>query len=53
MRYFQLFCIPILLYTWVAWTVFSWRNPIANEMSFFRDFGSVMMFEKLDKYQTK
>jgi hypothetical protein len=42
----------VALYMWVAWIVFSWRNPTANEMSFVRDFPSVVTFQKLDKYQT-
>lgn len=40
-----------MVYAGVAFTVFQWRNPLANKMSFYRDFGSVMRFEKLPGYQ--
>jgi hypothetical protein len=40
-----------VLYVSFAFTVFQWRNPTSNSMSFFRDFGSVAMFKKLPQYQ--
>ncbi len=42
-----------LLYLLIAWTIFQWRNPTANEMSFLRDFPSVVLFKKLPEYQVK
>lgn len=41
----------VIVYGGVAFTVFQWRNPTANKMSFWRDFGAVMRYEKLAKYQ--
>jgi hypothetical protein len=43
--------LTVMLYVGIASTVFQWRNPTANQMSFWRDFSSVMTFKKLDKYQ--
>ena len=43
----------VFLYPGIAWMTFQWRNPTANTMSFWRDFGAVMRFEKLDAYQPK
>jgi len=52
--------IPSLAYTlfamalffWLtAATIFMWRNPKANSMSAYREFKSVMRFEKLDTFQ--
>ena len=40
-----------VIYAGIAFTVFQWRNPTANRLSFFRDFGAVMTFEKMAKYQ--
>jgi hypothetical protein len=40
-----------MIYGGIAFTVFQWRNPTANKMSFWRDFGAVMKYEKLAKYQ--
>jgi len=39
------------LYMSVAWPVFQWRNPLSNEMSFFRNFGDVVTWKKLPEYQ--
>ena len=43
--------VAAIIWMSVAWPVFQWRNPIANNMSFFRDFGAVVTLQKLDKYQ--
>jgi len=32
-----------------VWSIFQWRNPIAMNMSFWRDFGAVVTLQKLDK----
>jgi hypothetical protein len=40
-----------MAYAGFAFMVFQWRNPLANKMSFYRDFVSVMRFEKLPGYQ--
>lgn len=39
------------MYATFAFSVFQFRNPTANNMSFWRDFAAVMSFQKLDKYQ--
>lgn len=39
------------LYLAVAWPVFQWRNPLSNEMSFFRNFADVVTWKKLPEYQ--
>lgn len=41
-----------MAYAGIAFTVFQWRNPTANRLSFYRDFSAVIRFEKLAKYQT-
>lgn len=44
--------IPLgLLYLAVAANVWAWRNPKANQMTVWREFGSVVTFKKLEKYQ--
>ena len=43
--------VIVAIYVWGAWGVFCWRNPTANEMSFFRDFSHVVTLSKLEKYQ--
>ena len=35
----------------LAFVIFQWRNPLANNMSFYRDFGPMLRFEKLPGYQ--
>ncbi len=39
------------VYTEIAWTTFRWRNPTANSLSYWRDFGAVHRFERVDAYQ--
>lgn len=41
------------IYLGIAWAAFQWRNPLANRMSFYRDFGAVVRFEKMPEYQSK
>lgn len=43
--------VAFFLYMAAAWAVFQWRNPTANEMSVFRDFGAVVKWQKLERYQ--
>ena len=38
-------------YICISWFAFQWRNPIANEASFFRDFPEVLKWERMPKYQ--
>lgn len=38
-------------YVSLSFSVFQYRNPTANQMSFYRDFEAVIGFQKLDKYQ--
>jgi len=35
----------------VAFMAFQWRNPKANSMSFFRDFVSIIAFQRIQEYQ--
>lgn len=44
------FAIMFIVYS-AMYTVFAWRNPKANNMSYLRDMGSVITLQKLDKYQ--
>lgn len=39
------------LYMGIAWGVFQWRNPKANQMSYFRDFVSVVTWRRVPNYQ--
>lgn len=48
---FKWLALLCMAYAGIAFTVFQWRNPLANTMSFYRDFGSVMRFERLPGYQ--
>ncbi len=43
--------IVVIVYLMINWGIFQWRNPLANEMSFFRDFKEVITFKKMEKYQ--
>lgn len=43
--------VIFILYCAVATTVFQYRNPKANDMCIFREFGDVIKFNKLEKYQ--
>ncbi len=45
------FLIPLLLYSAIAFPVFQWRNPKANEMTFYSEFGNVITFQRMEKYQ--
>ena len=47
----NLLAVALLLYVLTAWLVFQWRNPTANEMSFFRDFTDVVTWRTPDRYQ--
>lgn len=47
---YLLIVIPAL-YLFAAWMGFQYRNPKANQMSFYRDFVSVIRWEKLEEYQ--
>ena len=40
-------------YIMMAWAAFSWRNPKANKMSFYRNFVHVVTWQKLPEYQTE
>lgn len=44
-------CMVGIVYLAIAWPVFQWRNPLANKMSFFRDFADVVTWQKLPGYQ--
>ncbi len=48
-------CTMVLLfavfYSAIAFPVFQWRNPKANEMTFYSEFGNVITFQRMEKYQ--
>ena len=44
--------ITIAVFILLAWAAFQWRNPMSNEMSFYRHFGEVVTFQNLPEYQT-
>lgn len=47
----MLITLITVIYLSIAFAVFQWKNPLSNEMSFYRDFKSVITMQKLDKYQ--
>lgn len=42
---------PFTIYSIVLFPIFQWKNPKANQMSYFRDFKDVVLLQKLEKYQ--
>ena len=50
---FLTIAILFIFYVVISWAAFQLRNPIANEMQFYRHFWSVVTWEKLDKFQEK
>jgi len=40
-----------LIYMAIARLTFQYRNPLANEMSLYRNFSDVMTWKKLPEYQ--
>lgn len=40
-----------VLYFGIASAAFQWNNPKANRLQVFREFSSVIRFEKMEKYQ--
>jgi hypothetical protein len=49
--YLEIALCAVFLYVGIAWAAFQWRNPTSNQMSFYRDFWSVITWEQMDKYQ--
>jgi hypothetical protein len=43
--------LTFVTYMNVAYFIFQWRNPKANEISFYRNFVDVVSFRKLEQYQ--
>ncbi len=41
----------IAIYSLIMFPVFQWRNPKANSMTYYSEFGNVLTFQKLDRYQ--
>ena len=41
----------VMLYIAAAWITFQYRNPKANQMSFYRDFRAVITWQTLERYQ--
>lgn len=38
-------------YSVIAWPVFQWRNPKANNMTYYSEFLNVLKFKRMEKYQ--
>jgi len=43
--------LAVMLYIAAAWMTFQYRNPKANQMSFYRDFRAVITWQTLETYQ--
>lgn len=41
----------LMLYSAIAFPVFQWRNPKANDMTFYTEFGNAITFQRMEKYQ--
>lgn len=41
----------LMLYSALAFPVFQWRNPKAKEMTYYTEFGNVITFQRMEKYQ--
>ena len=41
----------VILYVSLAWAVFEWRNPLCNDMAFYRHLTSVVTWKRLPQYQ--
>jgi hypothetical protein len=39
------------LYSGLAFTIFQFRNPKANKLTYWSEFGSVMKMKKLERFQ--
>ena len=51
LMFFMISAVAVPTYYTVAWWVFQWRNPLANEMSFYRNWWEVASWKKLPQYQ--
>lgn len=40
-----------IFYSACLFPVFQWRNPKANEMTYFTEFKNVLILAKMEKYQ--
>jgi len=40
----------LMFYSAIAFPVFQWRNPKANEMTYYTEFGNVITFQRMKKY---
>lgn len=38
-------------YSLIFFPIFQWRNPKANEMTYFTEFNNVLTLQKMEKYQ--
>lgn len=45
--YWMLFLLAF--YPAIAFPVFQWRNPKANEMTYYSEFGNVITFQRMEK----
>ncbi len=39
------------LYVSLSWFIFEWKNPLCNELAFYKHFPSVLVWERLPQYQ--
>lgn len=51
--YILAFAIVLFVFGWlgIASKAWAWRNPKANQMTFWREMPAPMLFRKLEKYQ--
>lgn len=50
-KIFSYIFFTTLAYLLVAFWVFQWRNPKANEMTFYSELFGVITWQKMEKYQ--
>ena len=43
--------VLLMFYSAIAFPVFQWRNPKANDMTYYTEFGNVITFQRMEKYQ--
>jgi len=49
--YIEIGVIIVVVFLTISWKGFEWRNPICNEMAFYKHFISVITWKKLPQYQ--
>lgn len=51
MLYALILAMGAAVYIAVSWAAFQWRNPLSNEMSFYRNFIDVVTWQRVPGYQ--